>query len=148
MTKVLAPGSIAAELVGERCWAVTADARSGLLLHLGRPEPRPWVIENPTLPTWLQRFRGSRSLFVRSTWQLARSDEWLDGWDHASRLEGESIVRVTFGHPRMDLSVAFTGDLLLVVHPRDEPDRPSYTVGLESVDWTVRGVATIEQTAR
>ncbi len=145
------------ELIGERCWFVSAGPNTGSVinLHFGKRIPRIYPGSRQS-KTPRRGVIGSIQLFVECAWRLDSADSVVCGCRDSSLpdgemlsglslIEGQKVMDVDLRLPSCDLSVAFANDLRLgifcdQVNPVDQGDNywistPSYSVavGVRSV---------------
>lgn len=124
------------QLAGLECWNITAGAVGSMAsLDLGakilRNKPLPFY--NASLSIDEHKHRGELVLYIEDCpWRLDSVDEVIASWTDSSapngpivtglkRLIGQRIESAALAHPGLDLTVHFSGGLVLRIFP-DQSD--------------------------
>ena len=124
--------SVFRNLVGEKCWHVSAGGVTApsFLLAFGERILRARVLKNKAQPVIYRKFRGSLELLVWCTWRLqteksviGSSDQGELGIVELRKLLGAEVADVKCQPPAWDLCVEFVdGRTLMVFCDHVAPD--------------------------
>jgi hypothetical protein len=116
-------------IVGTSLWGLAAGAGTGPLitLHFGSRLPRLRVLDNPNISESLRTHEGEFVLFVKCGWDIEHDGRIIANDGSSNRPQGamlkalnrllrRAVKKVAFSSK--EVSVEFTGDLVLHLHPK------------------------------
>lgn len=140
-------------LVGQPCWSVVAGEGTGSIIALdfGKKIPRVVPLTNLHLTEDQRYFKAEMSLFIECAWRLDSHNGVICGSSDSDVNDGpmvrglalivdQKVGSVELAEPFWDLTIRFTGDLLLKIfcdQTNVEEEVSNYSLHLEDKLYTV-----------